>query len=135
LVELDPWNLHGASTPVRMKDQRFRLLDMPDAREERVILFPRTCLSRNEPYTRVSALSVDEGGVHLQVFESYNPDPNKLLYYDFDRSLRLTRAFVSSNYRAEHLKLEESGRLHHSWREDEDGLSRGLEYRVQASLN
>ena len=135
LVELDPWNLHGASTPVRMKDQRFRLLDMPDAREERVILFPRTCLSRNEPYTRVSALSVDEGGVHLQVFESYNPDPNRLLYYDFDRSLRLTRAFVSSNYRAEHLQLEESGRLHHSWREDEDGLSRGLEYRVQASLN
>ncbi len=129
LVELDPFALSGASTPSHMRDQQFRLLDMPEAHEELVVLFPRTCLSRNEPYTRAGGLAAVDGAVHVNIIESFDPTSKRVVFYDFDQSLRLTRAFVSSDYREEHLNQERAGVLHHSWKEDEAGLASGLEYR------
>ncbi len=129
LVALDPMAVAGVSTPWRMRDQRFRLLDMPEAREDTVILFPRTCLSRDEPYTRVGNLEVDDHVIRVTVVESYDPTSRRTVVYEFDHGLHLRRAFLSSNYREEHLKLEHSGALKHSWREDEAALAQQLEYR------
>jgi hypothetical protein len=132
IVQLDPFAMSGVSTPWHMKEPRFRLLDMPEANEDLVILFPRTCLSlsRNEPYTRVSTFAVDQDAVHASVIESYKPTSPRVVFYDFDLSLRLKRAFVSSDYREEHLQSEASGALTHSWKEDEEALAGGLEYRT-----
>ncbi len=132
LIELDPFAIRGASTPSRMRDLQFRLLDMPEAHEELVILFPRTCLSRNEPYTRTGGLAAVDGAVHMNIIESFDPASKRVVFYDFDQSLRLTRAVVSSDYREEHLKLEQAGAIHHSWREDEAALGPGIEYRPKA---
>ena len=132
LVVLDPFAMSGISTPSRMKDQHFRLLDMPEAKEDLVILFPRTCLSRDEPYTRVGTVTVDDHAIHVITVESFNGLLHRNVFYDFDFSLRLTSAVLSSDYRDEHLKLERAGVLHHSWREDEAGLAKGFEYRPQA---
>jgi len=131
LVELDPFSMSGASTPSRMKDRRFRLLDMPEAHEKLVILFPRTPLSRDEPYTRVHALGVDDHGVHVTIIESFDPFSRRNVLYDFDLSLHLVRAFVSSNYREEHIKLERTGAIRGSWQDDEARLPKDLEYRQE----
>jgi hypothetical protein len=128
LVILDPFAMKGASTPSRMRDQQFRLLDLPEAHEELVILFPRTCLSRNEPYTRVREIDADEHGVRVMVMESHDVTP-RIIDYDFAPSFSLRRAFLSSEYRAEHLRLEQAGKLTHSADVDEAGLARSLEFR------
>jgi len=132
LVELDPFALSGPSTPSQMKDQRFRLLDMPEAHGEIVALFPRTCLSKDAPYTRVGSIEAHEGGFVVIEIEDYKGDSNRLVYYDFDSSLRLKNAFLSSQFREEHMKLEQAGFINHSWRQDQDLLSTGLVYRPKA---
>lgn len=129
IVALDPSALKGPSTPSNMRDQKFRLLDMPQAHEELVILFPRTCLSRDEPYTRIEVFEVDDHVVRANVIESYSVASRRVVHYEFDHSLRLRRAFLSSNYREEHLAKEQSGGLNHSWQQDEKALAQGLEYR------
>jgi len=41
LVVLDPFVMRGVSTPVRLRDDGFRLLlDLPEGHEEVVVLFP-----------------------------------------------------------------------------------------------
>jgi hypothetical protein len=131
LVELDPFALNGPSTPFSMKDQTFRILDMPEAHEDLVVLFPRTCLSGKAPYTRIDHIQAYEGGVLVVEIEDYERS-NRLTYYDFDSSLRLRRAFVSSQFREEHMKLEQAGLINHSWREDQALISTGLVYRPKA---
>lgn len=126
LVVLDPFAMKGATTPSRMKDQRFRLLDMPDAHEELVVLFPRSCLSRDEPYTRLQRIEADEQAVRVVTIESHDVTP-RAIFYEFDRSLALRRAFLSSEYRQEHLRLEQSGKLSHFADADEAALARGVE--------
>jgi DNA-binding winged helix-turn-helix (wHTH) protein len=132
LVELDPFAMKGASTPFSMKDQTFKLLDMPEAHEDLVVLFPRTCLSEGAPYTRIGSIDPHDGGFLASEFEDYKGSSNRLIYYDFDSSLRLTRAFLSSQFREEHMKLEQAGLVNHSWRQDQDLLSTGLIYRPKA---
>lgn len=133
LVELDPFAMNGASTPFRMKDQNFRLLDMPEAHEELVILFPRTCLSKDAPYTRVTGLQAHDGGFLVTETEDYRfENPDRVVFYDFDSSFRLTRAFVSSGFREEHMRWEEIGLVHHFWQKDQAELSTGLIYRPKA---
>jgi hypothetical protein len=128
LVVFNPFAMSGAMTPQLMRDQRFRLLDMPEAHEELVVLFPRTCLSRDEPYTRVATLEADGQAVRVHVAESHEMS-KRTVYYDFDPSLTLRRAFLSTEYRQEHFRLEQSGALSHSANDDEAQLGRDLEIR------
>ncbi len=132
LVELDPFAMNGTSTPSRMKDQTFRLLDMPEAHEELVVLFPRTCLSERAPYTRIHSIEAHDGGVLVVEQEDYRGSSDRLIYYDFDSSLRLSRAFVSSQFREEHMKLEQAGLINHSWQQDQSLISSALVYRPKA---
>jgi len=132
LVMLDPFAMKGATTPSRMKDQHFRLLDMPEAQEEAVILFPRSCLSEDEPYTRLDTLEADEQAVRVRVVESAALT-KRVIFYEFDPSLVLRRAFLSTEYRQEHAKLEQSGELSHTAAVDEAELARGVEIRRKRS--
>jgi hypothetical protein len=65
----------------------------------------------------------------VRIVESYDPKSERQIFYEFDPELRLRRAFLSSEYRQEHIQKELAGALHHSWREDEAVLAQGLEYR------
>lgn len=129
LVVLNPYTMKGASTPSRMKDQRFHILDMPEAREELVILFPRSCLDRDEPKTMVSQLALNEKDILVNVAMSHHPDSNRSVFFEFSPDFRLKRAFLSTEYWQEHLRMEREGKLDHSWRNDAETLAAGVEYR------
>jgi hypothetical protein len=129
VVVLDPFAMKGISTPSRMKDQHFRLLDMPEAHEEMVVLFPRSCLSTGEPYTRLTLIEADERAVRINVAEGHDPFTPNVLLYDFDPSLVPKRVTLSSEYSQAHIRLERSGTLLHSAIVDEAELLRSLEIR------
>ena len=112
-----------------MKDEHFRLLDMPEAKEELVVLFPRTCLSKKEPYTRVLVILNDEESTRVRVVEGHDATTGLIVYYEFDPRFALKRAFLSSAYRQQHEQLEKAGALFHAAEADESGLPRGLEIR------
>jgi hypothetical protein len=128
LVVLNPFAMKGASTPSQMRDQAYRLLDMPEASEDAVVIFPRSCLSAAEPYTRVSELEADSQAVRVKVTESHDLSA-RIIYYDFDPALGLKRVLPSSEYLAEHRQKERSGDLAHSAQADEARLQQGLEIR------
>lgn len=128
LVVLDPFAMSGASTPSVRRDPRFQLLGMPESREEVAILFARSCLGRNELYTRVSELEADAQAVRVKVMESVE-DSDRVVYYEFSPGFALSRVFASNQYREEHQKLERSGQLTHSVDTDIKQLERDLEIR------
>jgi hypothetical protein len=129
LVVLNPYTMRGASTPSRMADQRFRMLDMPEAHEELVILFPRSCLDRDEPKTIVSHVTVNEHNILVDVVMGHNVAMRWKVLFEFTPDLRLKRVFPSTDYWQEHLRLEREGKLDHSWQKDMEALAKGVEYR------
>ena len=64
----------------------------------------------------------------MELAESHGPSPREI-FYEFSPSLVLIRAFLSGEYRQEHLQLEEAGKLSHSASDDEVALLRDLEVR------
>jgi hypothetical protein len=129
VVVLNPYKMRGASTPSRMADQRFRMLDMPEAHEELVILFPRSCLDRDEPKTMVSHVTVNEHNILVDVVMGHNVAMRWKVFFEFTPDFRLKRVFPSTEYWQEHLRLEREGRLDHSWQKDMEMLAKGVEYR------
>ncbi len=69
VVVLDPLRVSGLMTPPKMRDQRFRLLDMQAANEKAVVLFPRSCISSGLPYTRAPDLHVTRDRIIAEVAE------------------------------------------------------------------
>jgi hypothetical protein len=88
LVVLEPGKMSGRVTPQEMQDPRFRLLDMAAAHEKVVILFPRSCLSQGQRYTRANGLWLSPDRIRVDVNESTldtSRDPG--FYYEFDNKL------------------------------------------------
>jgi hypothetical protein len=129
LVVLNPYTMRGASTPSRMADQRFHILDMREAHEELVILFPRSCLDRDEPKTMVGDLEVSAQDVLVRVAMGHHADLPRSVYFEFTPDFRLKRTFPSTEYWQEHNRLEREGKLDHSWHKDMEMLAEGVEYR------
>ena len=129
LVVLNPYTMRGVSTPSRMADQKFHILDMPEAHEELVILFPRGCLDRNEPKTMVGDLEINGQNILVRVAMGHHVDLTRSVYFEFTPDFRLKRTFPSTEYWQEHNRLEQEGKLDHSWHKDMETLAKGVEYR------
>jgi hypothetical protein len=129
LVVLNPYTMHGPSTPSRMVDQKFHILDMPEAHEELVILFPRSCLDRDEPKTIVGDLEVNGQNILVRVAMGHHADLPRSVFFEFTPDFQLKRVFPSTEYWQEHRRLEREGKLDHSWHKDMETLAAGLEYR------
>lgn len=115
LVVLDPWSISGLMTPVEMKDQRFRLVDMPPAKEKAVVLFPRSCISKGKPYTRVKALLVLRDRLLVVTAEGVAMDDPGFTY-ELDYSLRPVNVVPSGDgVRVAHQALEARGELDHPY--------------------
>jgi hypothetical protein len=130
LVVLSPFRMKGMSTPSRVKDQKFRILDMPEAHEDLVILFPRTCIFRDEPYTMAQSLETNEH--YTQVVVEMGPAANNTfpsVYFEFAPDFRIRRVYPSNAYSLEHLRLERAGMLNHPSEKDVEMLTNGVEYR------
>lgn len=113
LVVLDPLKVSGLVTPKEMADHRFELLNMPAAREKAVILFPRSCISKGQPYTRVRAVHVTGDRVIVEVAEGTNAGDLGFVY-EFDYGLnpvQVTPEHVAVMKR--HQELESSHELDH----------------------
>jgi DNA-binding winged helix-turn-helix (wHTH) protein len=114
LVILDPLKSIGISTPKQMKDNRFALMNLPASEEEAVILFPRSCISKGQPYTRVSALNVTGERITVDVSESVDPSGRGFIY-EFDFGLRVISVTPDNGvlFARKHDELQTAGKLNH----------------------
>ncbi|MEO8662270.1 MAG: hypothetical protein ABI693_27655 [Bryobacteraceae bacterium] len=120
LIALDPWTAAGVSTPLKMKDHRFRLLGMTEAKEKAVVLFPRSCASAGQPYTRVITVRVMPQRVLVNVAEGTNETASAVVVYEFDHRLNPVNAEAGgTEYKAAHDELQAKGKLNHPYAHQE----------------
>jgi transcriptional regulator with XRE-family HTH domain len=117
MVVFDPRNVQGASTqPDR------QILGFPPGTEKAVVLFPRTCLSKNSPYNRVHSLWITkERRIVLPIVEGVSEARNPgVMIYELDFNLNVISARPDSHLQEAHRLLEIEGALDHSWTEAEN---------------
>jgi hypothetical protein len=88
LVVLDPLSIKGSVTPSKMTDEKFALSNMAEASEKAVVFFPRSIISKGQPYTRASTLSASEGKIRVAVAESAAEESPGFIY-QFDYNLNV----------------------------------------------
>lgn len=116
LVVLDPLKMSGVVTPKEMSDHRFELLGMPSAKEEAVVLFPRSCISVDQPYTRVSDVRVNVIGKRIiAVVAEGIAEPDAGFVYELDYDLHVVNITPNSGLFVEraHRELQRQGKLDH----------------------
>lgn len=116
LVVLDPLKMSGVVTPKQMKDHRFELLGMAPANEEAVVLFPRSCISVGQPYTRVSDVRVNASGKRIitAVAEGIaEADPGFIYELDYDLHVVSVVPNQVVAVQQAHHTLEQQGKLDH----------------------
>jgi len=99
-----------------------QILGMEPGTERAVILLPRTCVSKNALYTRVSELRITRERrivvvVAEGVSEARNPGG---MIYEFDFGLNVVNARPDSHLQEAHRELEAAGELDHPWTEKEN---------------
>jgi transcriptional regulator with XRE-family HTH domain len=117
LVIFDSFNVSGVSSqPGR------QILGLTAGTEKAVVLFPRTCVSKDAPYNRVMALHVTrERRIMLAVAEGVSEARNPgVMIYELDFSLNVVNARPDSHLQEAHRALEIQGALNHSWTEEEN---------------
>ena len=130
LVVLRPWRMSGVSTPTEMPDPRFRLLDMPEAREPAVVWFPRSCISKNKPYTRVHEIRVLNDRIVVITAEGTNESDVGIIW-ELDHHLRVLSATATGDeMRILHQQMERSGQVDHPYTAEIDRLRSKLEVRA-----
>jgi len=117
LVIFDSRNVAGASTqPGR------QILGFPPGTEKAVLLFPRTCVSKDALYNRVSELRITrERRIMLAVVEGVSEARNPgVMIYELDFDLNVLNARPDSHLQEAHRAMELQGVLDHSWTEEEN---------------
>jgi hypothetical protein len=133
LILLDPLAMVGVTTPKEMKDHHFELLGMNPAVEEAVVFFPRSCISVDQPYTRVATVSVTNDRIVTAITEStVDREDRPGFVYEFDHRLRLVGVEASgSNVAQLHRELELRGEVRHRFDPTKEStqLRNGVEIR------
>jgi len=117
LVIFDSRNVSGVSSqPGR------QILELFPGTEKAVILFPRTCVSKESSYNRVMELHVTrERRVMVAVAEGISEAKNPgVMIYELDFNLNVINARPDSHLQEAHRALELQGLLDHSWTEEEN---------------
>jgi len=117
LVIFDARNVSGASSqPGR------QIFGFPPGTEKAVVLFPRSCVSKNAPYNRTMELRITrEQRIVLAVCEGVSEQRNPgVMIYELDYGLRVVNCRPDSHLYEAHRALELQGLLDHSWTEDEN---------------
>jgi hypothetical protein len=99
-----------------------QILGMEPGTERAVILLPRTCVSKNALYTRVSELRITrERRIVVVVAEGVSDARNPGgMIYEFDFGLNVVNARPDSHLQEAHRELEAAGELDHPWTEKEN---------------
>jgi transcriptional regulator with XRE-family HTH domain len=117
MVAFDSRNVSGVSSqPGR------QILGFTPGTEKAIILFPRTCVSKDASYNRVMELHVTrERRIMLAVAEGISEAKNPgVMIYELDFNLNVINARPDSHLQEAHRALELEGVLDHSWTEEEN---------------
>jgi hypothetical protein len=116
MVVLDPWKVKGLMTPTEMRDQVYRLLDMPQAHERSVVFFPRSCISLGERYTRVSDIRVTKHRLVITTSEGIGEKTSPGFVYELDYGLHVVEVQQTDNRVQQiHRRLEALGKVDHPY--------------------
>jgi hypothetical protein len=127
LVVLDPWKIIGLMTPTEMQDQRFRLLDMLPAKEKAVVFFPRSCISRGQPYTRVAGLHITRDRLVVDVSEGTVERDSPGFVYELDYALNVVNLVPNGvGVMRIHQELESKHILDHPFSQEDWGRLKTL---------
>jgi len=116
LIIFDSRSISGASSqPGR------QILGFSPGTEKAVVLFPRTCVSQNATFNRVSELRITrERRIMLAVVEGFSEARNPgVMIYEFDFGLNIVNCRPESQLQETHRAMELQGVLNHSWTEEE----------------
>ena len=117
LVIFDSRYVSGASTqPGR------QIFGFPPGTEKAIVLFPRTCVSKNAPYNRTTELRITrEQRIVLAVAEGVSEQRGPgVMIYELDYHLQVVNCRPDSHLYEAHRALELQGLLDHSWTEEEN---------------
>jgi hypothetical protein len=117
LVILDARYVSGASTQPGLQ-----IFGFPPGTEKAVVLFPRTCVSKNAPYNRTMELRITrEQRIVLAVCEGVSEQRNPgVMIYELDYHLQVVNCRPDSHLSEAHRALELQGLLDHPWTEEEN---------------
>ena len=125
LVVLDTSDLQGASVE---ENADYQLLGLPPGREKARILFSRSCVNRaTSPFNMAHMLELHQRNLQVHVLEDLGPS-GAIILYEFEPWPELKSVSDSSAFRFEHQKLEQAGRVNHSWKRDREDLRRGIRF-------
>jgi hypothetical protein len=113
LVQLDSRNLSGATA--EQEDNRCQLQGFSPAKEEAILLFPRTRINQKfNEFNKVTALAVQQGNVRVNVSE-WESDPECKLIYELSTDLSVKDVDFTSRFREVHQELHSKKELGHAF--------------------
>lgn len=122
LVIFEARSVSGASSqPGR------QIFGFPPGSEKAVVLFPRTCVSKDASYNRVLELRITrERRIVIAVAEGVSEARNPgVMIYELDFNLNVVNCRPDSHLQEAHRAMELQGLLDHSWTEEENERLRG----------
>ena len=117
LLVFDSRNVSGASSqPDR------QIFGFPPGSERAVILFPRTCVSKDASYIRAMELRITrERRIVVAVCDGVSEQRNPgVMIYELDFALSIVNCRPDSHLQEAHRQMELDGKLDHSWTEEEN---------------
>ena len=129
VVVINPRTMSGASH----ESQATQITGFPIDVERAVIIFPRSCLSKDSDFDRVTELRTVSDRVVVGVTVGVDPvkTPGKIIY-EFDRNWHVISATSTAGLKENHRRAERSGALDHQWTDAEDEELRArVEVRVR----
>jgi len=128
LVALDPRHVWGASRVPAGDHREFR--GIPTGAEKAVVLFPRSCITREtQEFNRAFSVVVKDGMILVYVVESITERGSAYIIYQFDRRLNLVSVDPSDAFISEHKVLQLEGLLHHAFSDSEAAALRDVSVR------
>lgn len=117
LVVFDSRNISGVSSqPYR------QIVGLQPGTEKAVMLFPKTCVSKDSKYNRVADVRITkERRIVVVVAEGVSEEKNPgVMIYELDFDLRVLSAGPDSHLQDAHRLFEVQGKLDHSWTQAEN---------------
>ena len=121
VVVLNPRAMSGASH----ESQATQITGVPVDVEKAVVIFPRSCLSKDSDFDRVTELRAVADRVVVGVTVGVDPSntPGKIIY-EFDKNWHVISATSTAGLKENHRRAERSGVLDHRWTQEEDDAFR-----------
>ena len=120
LVVLDPDRVFGASTEVRPE---FQIRGMGVAQERLRLLFPRSDLNKALfIYNQATEPTAVRGNIRLTVRECMGPTPGCLVWYEFDKNVRLISGYAGEEFRSSHTRFFQNSKDAHPFGGEEEKM-------------